>query len=193
MPYHDKQSKNVLRQVFHRIRGSIYRNVAPLQIEAWVTPEPVPYAERTSGVYKKLQIGDSWGKLWDCAWFRFTGRVPEVTPRRTPAGPGGWFLSATLFPGPEPSGSRSTGAGAMSRCLPWRATLTISVCTSNGLKDSPTSFSPVRRRSGACDGTPTSSPVASNGSSNQARDPGRNRSRTDAASSFGSRALRSTR
>lgn len=77
MPYHDRQSKNTLRHVFHRIQNSIYRHVAPLKIEAWVTPEPVPYGERMSGAYKELHIGDTWGKLWDCAWFRFTGRVPD--------------------------------------------------------------------------------------------------------------------
>ncbi|WP_207229594.1 alpha-mannosidase [Ktedonosporobacter rubrisoli] len=48
-----------------------------LQVEAWITPEPVPFAERLSGAHKELSIGQSWGKLWDCAWFHFTGTVPE--------------------------------------------------------------------------------------------------------------------
>jgi alpha-mannosidase len=42
-----------------------------------VTPEPVPYAARQSGQHTVLSIGQSWGKLWDCAWFHFTGIVPE--------------------------------------------------------------------------------------------------------------------
>ena len=59
------------------IKNSMYTTVAPLNVEAWVTPEPVPYEERQSGVHKKLAIGERWGKkIFDCGWFHFTGAVP---------------------------------------------------------------------------------------------------------------------
>jgi alpha-mannosidase len=48
-----------------------------LEIEAWRTPEPIPFAERTTGEHLRLQVGDSWGGLFDCAWFRFSGQAPE--------------------------------------------------------------------------------------------------------------------
>jgi alpha-mannosidase len=70
-------TKRDLRATLQRIEQAIYTPITELAIEAWVTPEPVPYAERQSGRHSVLRIGQSWGKLWDCAWFHFTGRVPE--------------------------------------------------------------------------------------------------------------------
>ncbi len=70
-------TKHDLRATLQRIERAIYTPITELAIEAWVTPEPVPYAERQSGQHSVLSIGQSWGKLWDCAWFHFTGRVPE--------------------------------------------------------------------------------------------------------------------
>jgi alpha-mannosidase len=66
-----------INEVIHRLPRSVYRTLGELNIEAWVTPEPVTFADRTSGEYKKFNSGESWGKLWDCAWFHFTGFVPE--------------------------------------------------------------------------------------------------------------------
>jgi alpha-mannosidase len=65
-------------RALERLRAAIYRPVAPLEVEAWVTEEPVPYEERTKGAHLRLRPGDRWGKLWDCAWFRFAGVVPDA-------------------------------------------------------------------------------------------------------------------
>ncbi|SFE59517.1 alpha-mannosidase [Paenibacillus catalpae] len=79
MPYESKRimlqkAKNVLP----RIRHAIYEPVSAMKVTAWVTEEPVPYAERTTGSKIELAPGDKWGNLWDCAWFRFEGIVPEA-------------------------------------------------------------------------------------------------------------------
>jgi alpha-mannosidase len=66
-----------LDETLKQIEAAIYTVVAPLEIEAWRTPEPTPFAERTAGEHLSLAPGDSWGGLFDCAWFQFTGRVPE--------------------------------------------------------------------------------------------------------------------
>ncbi len=29
------------------------------------------------GEHRQIGVGDVWGKLWDCAWFHFTGTVPQ--------------------------------------------------------------------------------------------------------------------
>jgi alpha-mannosidase len=70
--------------LLHRIDGAmgrlpklVYRVLSELDAEGWVTPEPKPYAERMQGEHKRLKQGDVWGKLWDCAWFHFTGTVPK--------------------------------------------------------------------------------------------------------------------
>ena len=34
--------------------------------------------ERIQGQGQSIEIGESWGKLWDCAWFHFTGTVPQT-------------------------------------------------------------------------------------------------------------------
>ncbi|MBN1372481.1 MAG: alpha-mannosidase [Anaerolineaceae bacterium] len=68
-----------LHQLDHALallQGAIYTVVAPLEIRAWRTREPVPYARRTEGRQLNLKVGDRWGELFDCAWFRFTGQVP---------------------------------------------------------------------------------------------------------------------
>lgn len=77
MPYHYLKTLPELRNTLNKIERAIYTRLAVLRIEAWVTPEPVPFAERHTGDYRVLEPGQSWGKLWDCAWFHFTGEVPE--------------------------------------------------------------------------------------------------------------------
>lgn len=63
--------------MLNRIEQAIFSPLAALHIEAWTTPEPVPYEQRQAGQHQTFGIGQSWGKLWDCAWFHFSGSVPE--------------------------------------------------------------------------------------------------------------------
>lgn len=76
MPYEPIKSAQ-LQRMLTKLRESIYEPIAELEVTAWVTAEPVPYEERMSGTKVTLAQGDRWGELWDCAWFRFTGHVPE--------------------------------------------------------------------------------------------------------------------
>lgn len=79
MKFHfNKFTRTQLAQVLERIGKSIYAPIAELEITAWRTKEPVPYALRESGEKMTLKIGDSWGQLFDCAWFRLRGRVPKT-------------------------------------------------------------------------------------------------------------------
>ncbi|HIZ20850.1 MAG TPA: alpha-mannosidase [Firmicutes bacterium] len=64
--------------VREKIEAAIYTPIAPLAIEAYVTKEPVPYAERTTGRHITPAIGETWGELFDCAWFHFQGQVPPA-------------------------------------------------------------------------------------------------------------------
>src|SRR5260221_318594 len=77
MPYHYEKTNQYLVAAAQHIEQAIYTPLAPLNVTAWVTPEPVPFSERLSGTEKTIEEGESWGKLWDCAWFHFTGQVPE--------------------------------------------------------------------------------------------------------------------
>lgn len=74
LPY----TKKNLDYVLSLISQSIYSVVASLEITAWRTPEPVPFSERYGGEELHLKVGDSWGRLFDCAWFHFTGTIPKT-------------------------------------------------------------------------------------------------------------------
>jgi alpha-mannosidase len=57
--------------------GAVYAPLVDLEVEAWVTDEPVPFDQRTSGRSIAPTPGAHWGDLWDCAWFHVTGVLPE--------------------------------------------------------------------------------------------------------------------
>lgn len=82
MPYLQRRKSGQLKRLLQLIESRIYTVVAPLQVKAWVTPEPVSFADRMSGKVCELRPGDKWGELWDCAWFHFTGQVPATAQGR---------------------------------------------------------------------------------------------------------------
>lgn len=63
-----------------KFRDRLYRGMttplADLDVAAWRTEEPVSYADRESGEAFRPVPGERWGRLFDCAWFHFTGTVP---------------------------------------------------------------------------------------------------------------------
>ena len=72
----DRCYLNVTR-VFDKLSEKVHEFIAPLELEAYVTPEPVTYDKRTEGQHVKLEEGVKWGAIWDCAWFHVTGTVPQ--------------------------------------------------------------------------------------------------------------------
>jgi alpha-mannosidase len=66
-----------LDHVLPLIGRAVYSVVGELDVAAWRTSEPVPFANRLSGQELRLKPGDKWGDLFDCAWFHFTGSVPQ--------------------------------------------------------------------------------------------------------------------
>ncbi len=61
-----------------RIEERIYTTIGELEVTAYKTKEPVPYDKRTSGEHITPKIGETWGELFDCAWFNFKGAVPQI-------------------------------------------------------------------------------------------------------------------
>ncbi|MFC5529932.1 alpha-mannosidase [Cohnella yongneupensis] len=80
MPYEAKKIMlDKAKSALSRLLDAIYEPIGELTVHAWVTKEPVPYAERTNGTPTgTLRVGDKWAELWDCAWFRFEGKVPAA-------------------------------------------------------------------------------------------------------------------
>ena len=60
-----------------KLASEMYVEISKLKIAAWRTPEPVPFEQRKTGEFLTFTIGEKWGNLWDCAWFHFTGQIPE--------------------------------------------------------------------------------------------------------------------
>ncbi|WP_027629198.1 alpha-mannosidase [Ruminiclostridium cellobioparum] len=79
MPYYFKNMKDRLPGVLEQIKSAMYKRISELDISVWITPEPVTFEDRMSGVKKDVAIGQSWGNLWDCGWFHFTGAVPDAS------------------------------------------------------------------------------------------------------------------
>ncbi|HEX3954732.1 MAG TPA: glycoside hydrolase family 38 C-terminal domain-containing protein [Stellaceae bacterium] len=79
MPYSPVMPQARFAETERRIKAAVYTPVAPLAVLAWVTPEPVPYADRRTGREVRLRPGDRWSKaVFDCAWFHVTGIVPAA-------------------------------------------------------------------------------------------------------------------
>jgi alpha-mannosidase len=77
MPYAKIQMQTQVTLAISQVKKAIYTIISDLSIVAWVTPEPVPFNARMSGLKKELKVGGKWGGLWDCAWFHFSGKVPD--------------------------------------------------------------------------------------------------------------------
>ncbi len=77
MPYSEKYMFRKLEDAINTVKPAIYTKIAPLSIKAYITDEPVKFEDRFSGEEKILSVCDSWGKIWDCGWFCFEGRIPE--------------------------------------------------------------------------------------------------------------------
>ncbi len=83
MPDFTPYTRRQLDVALELIASAIYTPVAPLTMSAWRTREPVPYARRQSGEALQPAIGETWGTLFDCAWFRFSGTVPPAAAGQT--------------------------------------------------------------------------------------------------------------
>ena len=59
-----------------RIRRRIYTRVARLDAEIVRSPEPVAFADIDREGFRRIRPHSAWGKVFDCAWLRVTGKVP---------------------------------------------------------------------------------------------------------------------
>ena len=65
--------------------NEIYTPICDLDVTAYITHEPVPYGERTTGERRVLTPGERWGELWDCAWMNMKCTVPRLSKGKKPA------------------------------------------------------------------------------------------------------------
>ncbi|HOV69329.1 MAG TPA: alpha-mannosidase, partial [Clostridia bacterium] len=77
MPYHIQFMESEIKKVREIINEKIYTVLEPLDAVMYKTREPLPFERRTEGEKSVVKVGEVWGENWDCAWFNFTGYVPE--------------------------------------------------------------------------------------------------------------------
>lgn len=76
-PFRLKRHKTTANRMENLIKEKVYSTVAKLEAVCYMTKEPLSFENRTHGELRKLNPGDRWGDVLDCAWFNFKGKVPE--------------------------------------------------------------------------------------------------------------------
>jgi alpha-mannosidase len=70
-----KQPREYLR--LRRIRRRIYTRVARLDAEVVRSAEPIAWADLDPAAFRRIRPGATLGKVFDCAWLRISGKVPD--------------------------------------------------------------------------------------------------------------------
>ncbi len=77
MPYYKEHMMRAIEQKYRMTKEGVYDIKDTLHADVFVTPEPVPFEKRETGVpIYNVQKNQVWAGLFDCGWFHFTGKVP---------------------------------------------------------------------------------------------------------------------
>jgi len=75
--------KNEIKDMIdHVLKEKSYQFVSNVNIEGAVTKEPVAFKDKDTLTYKAYQRHESWGDLFDCAWFKLTGKIENHRNRK---------------------------------------------------------------------------------------------------------------
>jgi alpha-mannosidase len=61
-----------------RISDLILVDFLPFTADFFKSPTPVPYAEALGREHQPIREGETWGQVWDSAWFRLVGEIPDA-------------------------------------------------------------------------------------------------------------------
>ncbi len=76
MQKHRKLTEGRVSKFVTTLWQAIYTDHTPLTAKVVTSPEPMPLAKARKARYKAIKVGQEWGKGFDCAWFKITGKVP---------------------------------------------------------------------------------------------------------------------
>ncbi|MCL2299444.1 MAG: alpha-mannosidase [Firmicutes bacterium] len=83
---HQRAERDKLQRGIYKLINEAYEDLCGLRCELWLTREPLPFAERRTGEYKELRLGEKWtGAKFDCAWMHITGQAPAGVDPADPA------------------------------------------------------------------------------------------------------------
>ncbi|MDA3839394.1 MAG: glycosyl hydrolase-related protein [Candidatus Delongbacteria bacterium] len=75
---YEKQYTERIKQFMDRLAKLKYNDPAPLAAEyIYHKDTPIAYEKALKAKYKPIKVGNKWGDLWGCAWFKFTGKIPD--------------------------------------------------------------------------------------------------------------------
>jgi alpha-mannosidase len=60
-----------------RIYSQVIKELNPLIIKGYISKEPIPFTDIRTDSFQEYHIDDSWGGLFDTAWFILKGIIPE--------------------------------------------------------------------------------------------------------------------
>ncbi len=74
---HRKIYARRIQRFIDLVHGMRYSDASPLQASfVYHGDTPIPYEEALGARYKPIAVGEIWGHLWGCSWFKFEGRIP---------------------------------------------------------------------------------------------------------------------
>jgi alpha-mannosidase len=73
--YKLNQINEIKDMIYHTLSSRIDRVIYQPKIAGAHTKEPVSFHERLNLNFREYKIGESWGDLFDCAWFNIYGKV----------------------------------------------------------------------------------------------------------------------
>ena len=59
------------------VKGKIYKKIGSLKPQGILSDEPIKWADLDKSKFKNMRFMQKWADKFGCAWFRFTGTVPE--------------------------------------------------------------------------------------------------------------------
>ena len=59
------------------LKGKIYKKIASLKPQGILSDEPIKWEDLDKSKFKNMRFMQKWADKFGCAWFRFTGTVPE--------------------------------------------------------------------------------------------------------------------
>jgi len=74
LQYFDNNISEMERVLDNELKSLVYTKVLELNVEYAHSKEPVKFSDKDKLEYKPLKVGESWGELFDCAWFHLSGK-----------------------------------------------------------------------------------------------------------------------
>lgn len=77
MRKHTTLTLNRIEVFLEKLKDSYYLAPEPIQLSYLKSKEPLTFEEQKKGTFISISVGESWGKNFECAWFKLNGKIPE--------------------------------------------------------------------------------------------------------------------